>query len=219
MQTLENSVRLGYTHTSVGGRLKWVAGQTGCSIGGERQSSSVHRVSNTGRDRNLFVYHSFDLRGDEANSPRIVKLRLDREYLFDEASLDEQIICSAESCQSPFLHEVVLEFLFFLFFFFFFLLLLLSLSYRISHHSFVSSMRKRVLLFSIFCPLPNKIYIDRIQIVPDPVRNKQYPAELSNRDKARRRSFNRRSKLPGSRSITGPVVVICRIVARRMKNE
>lgn len=165
MQTLENSVRLGYTHTSVGGRLKWVAGQTGCSIGGERQSSSVHRVSNTGRDRNLFVYHSFDLRGDEANSPRIVKLRLDREYLFDEASLDEQIICSAESCQSPSLHEVVLEFLFFLFFFFFFfLLLLLSLSYRISHHSFVSSMRKRVLLFSIFCPLPNKIYIDRIQI-------------------------------------------------------
>lgn len=90
MQTLENSVRLGYTHTSVGGRLKWVAGQTGCSIGGERQSSSVHRVSNTGRDRNLFVYHSFDLRGDEANSPRIVKLRLDREYLFDEASLDER---------------------------------------------------------------------------------------------------------------------------------
>lgn len=119
MQTLENSVRLGYTHTSVGGRLKWVAGQTGCSIGGERQSSSVHRVSNTGRDRNLFVYHSFDLRGDEANSPRIVKLRLDREYLFDEASLDEQIICSAESCQSPSLHEVVLEFLFFLFFFLF----------------------------------------------------------------------------------------------------
>lgn len=60
-----------HTHTSVGGRLKWVAGQTGWSIGGEleHQSSSVDRVANTGRDRNLFVYHSFDLRGDEVNEP------------------------------------------------------------------------------------------------------------------------------------------------------
>lgn len=219
MQTLENSVRLGYTHTSVGGRLKWVAGQTGCSIGGERQSSSVHRVSNTGRDRNLFVYHSFDLRGDEANSPRIVKLRLDREYLFDEASLDEQIICSAESCQSPSLHEVVLEFLFFLFFSFSFFYY--CFPFRIESHIIPSSHRceKECCSFQSSAPFQIIIYIDRIQIVPDPVRNKQYPAELSNRDKARRRSFNRRSKLPGSRSITGPVVVICRIVARRMKNE
>lgn len=70
----------------------------------------------------------------------------------------------------------------------------------------------------IFCPPPSilpQIKYTSIgpRIVPSSVytvRSKQYPVDLSNRDKARRRSFNRRSKLPGSRSITGLVVVIWR---------
>lgn len=101
MQTLENSVRLGYTHTSVGGRLKWVAGQTGWSIGGELeyQSSSVHRVANTGRDRNLFrlsFIRPWRRRGEQPTNTRscsrsrITLLRCaspdEEDYLFERIS-------------------------------------------------------------------------------------------------------------------------------------
>ena len=147
-----------YTHLrgwqiKVGGWADWSVDRR---RGGarEHQSSRVFIVLRTRMDGTVtfFVYHSFDLGGDEVNSPRIRRARsrialLRADYLFER-------ILRSPTC---------------------------TLARRNSN-----------------------------SWIPISLSSKQYPADLSNRDKARRRSFNRRSKLPGSRSITGLVVVIRR---------
>lgn len=75
-------------------------------------------------------------------------------------------------------------------------------SYRISHGSF--RRYKQCCSFNLLVPSPHPPQIKYTSIGPRIVpslgvytsSSKQYPVDLSNRDKARRRSFNRRSKLP-----------------------
>lgn len=205
-----------YTHLrgwqiKVGGWADWSVDRR---RGGarEHQSSRVFIVLRTRMDGTVtfFVYHSFDLGGDEVNSPRIRRARsrialLRADYLF-ERILRSPTCTLARRSSNSWIPISLSPFLFFFFYSF--------PSYRISLWSVSYDTNSAALL--ILC-LPQIKYTSigpRIESLPFgvciPSSSKQYPADLSNRDKARRRSFNRRSKLPGSRSITGLVVVIRR---------